>query len=242
VADDVQTSYLLTLGFDLAPTEQRPEIAAHLLRTIASKNNHLATGFLGTPLLIPVLTSLDRTDLAYEILQQTTYPGWLLSVRNGATTIWERWDSWTPEEGFNKDGMNSFNHYAYGSVVGWFYSDIAGLQPLPEAPGWKRFRIAPVPGGGLTSATASLQTPYGLASSAWKIVAGAMHLSVRIPANTSALVVLPAADPATVKLDGRPLDPSRTPVDTSSPAGRTSVHLPSGIYDFTFAPRATQVH
>lgn len=238
VADDVQTSYLLTLAFDLAPPAQRPVIAAHLLRTIAEKNDHLSTGFLGTPLLTPVLTSLGRTDVAYRILQQTTFPGWLFTVKNGATTIWERWDSWTPEEGFNKNGMNSFNHYAYGSVVGWFYSDIAGLQPLPEAPGWKRFRIAPSPGGGLTSAAASVETPYGLAASSWKIESGQMRLSVRIPANTSAEVVLPTTDSTTVQLDGRPLDRSRLPADDSSAAGRMSLHLPSGTYEFTFVPGA----
>jgi alpha-L-rhamnosidase len=236
VADDVQTSYLLTLAFDLAPPDRRPQIAAHLLRTIAEKDHHLATGFLGTPLLTPVLTSLGRADIAYRVLQQTTYPGWLFTVKNGATTIWERWDSWTPEAGFNKHNMNSFNHYAYGSVVGWFYSDIAGLQPLPETPGWKRFRIAPVPGGGLTSASATVETPYGPASSAWRIADGRMRLAVTIPANTSAEIVLPAADPATVRLDGQPLDPSRTRTDAPSVGGRTMLLLESGTYELTFIP------
>jgi alpha-L-rhamnosidase len=234
VADDVQTSYLLTLAFGLAPPAQRPQLAAHLLRTIAEKDNHLATGFLGTPLLAPVLTDLGRADVAYRILQQTTYPGWLFTVKNGATTIWERWDSWTPGEGFNKDGMNSFNHYAYGSVVGWFYSTIAGLAPLPEAPGWKKFRIAPVPGGGLTSAATTLDTPYGPAAAAWKIEAGMMRLTVRIPANTSAEVVLPAAGP--VQLDGQPLSQSKFARDMSAAGGRTTVTLPSGDYEFAFRP------
>lgn len=231
VADDVQTSYLLTLAFDLAPPEQRQAIAAHLLRTIAEKDDHLATGFLGTPLLTPVLTGLGRADLAYRILMQTTYPGWLFTVKNGATTIWERWDSWTPEEGFNKDGMNSFNHYAYGSVVGWFYSAIAGLQPLPEAPGWKRFRIAPVPGGGLTAAAASVETPYGLASSAWNFSEGRMRLTVRVPANTRAEVVLPTDDPASVRIHGAPGGVS------SSGGDGAHFEVPSGTYEFGFAPR-----
>lgn len=236
VADDVQTSYLLTLAFGLAPPAQRPAIAAHLLRTIAEKDNHLATGFLGTPLLTPVLTDVGRMDVAYKILKQTTYPGWLFTVKNGATTIWERWDSWTPEEGFNKDGMNSFNHYAYGSVVGWFYSDIAGLQPLSGSPGWKRFRIAPSPGGGLTSAAASVDTPYGRASSSWKIDASVMHLSVSIPANASAEVVLPATDPAAVMMDGSPLDQVKVLPVASSTSGKVSLSLPSGRYEFSFAP------
>lgn len=236
VADDVQTSYLLTLAFDLAPPDQRPQLATHLLRTIAEKDHHLATGFLGTPLLTPVLTSLGRADVAYKVLQQTTYPGWLFTVKNGATTIWERWDSWTPESGFNKHNMNSFNHYAYGSVVGWFYSDIAGLQPLPEAPGWKRFRIAPVPGGGLTSASATVETPYGPAASAWQIVEGRMRLTVTIPANTSAEIVLPTREPSSVTLDGQSIEPVAR---QSAANGRPMVTLPSGTYEFSFNPEVS---
>ena len=168
----------------------REGLAAHLVRTVAEKDNHLATGFLGTPLLAPVLTSIGRADLAYTVLQQTTYPGWLFSIVNGATTAWERWDSSRPEGGFHKDGMNSFNHHVCGTVVSWFYDTIAGLQPLPEAPGWKYFRIAPLPGGGLTHASARVQTPYGEAASSWRIEDGRFRLAVRTPPNTDADVVL----------------------------------------------------
>ena len=234
IAGDVQTSYLLALAFDLAPADLRDKVIDHLVRNFAEKDNHLATGFLGTPLINPVLTSVGRADLAYTVLQQKSYPGWLYSVKNGATTIWERWDSWTPEGGFNKDGMNSFNHYAYGSVVGWFYDTIAGLQPLPEAPGWKRFRIAPIPGGGLTSAAATLRTPHGVAASSWKIEADTMRLSVRIPANTRAEVVLPAADPAGIVLDGAPLASHPMAKGLQAAAGGTRVTLPSGTYELEF--------
>ncbi|HET7538016.1 MAG TPA: family 78 glycoside hydrolase catalytic domain, partial [Candidatus Didemnitutus sp.] len=237
VADDVQTSYLLTLAFDLAPVDRRAQIEAYLARTIAEKDYHLGTGFLGTPLLTPVLTEIGRADLAYRVLLQTSYPGWLFTVKNGATTIWERWDSWTPEEGFNKDGMNSFNHYAYGSVVGWFYSDIAGLQPLPEAPGWKKFRIAPVPGGGLTNATASVDTPYGRASSAWKREGDRMRLAVTIPSNTSAEVVFPTHRPETIIATGP--GPAHPIATESAAAGRPRLSLPSGQYEFTFVPDPT---
>lgn len=226
IAGDVQTSYLLALAFELVPAEQHAAVVAHLVRTFAEKDNHLATGFLGTPLITPVLTAVGRPDLAYTVLQQKTYPGWLFSVKNGATTIWERWDSWTPEQGFNKDGMNSFNHYAYGSVVEWFYDTIAGLRPLPEAPGWKRFRISPIPGGGLTSAAATLQTPHGPAGSSWKIEAGRMRLTVRIPPNTTAEIVLPVAGAAGMTLDGAPL------AESAPAGGRTAVQLPSGEYTF----------
>lgn len=232
VADDVQTSYLLTLAFDLAPPELRKCVVGHLVRTIEEKHNHLATGFLGTPLLTPVLTSIGRVDLAYSILKQTSYPGWLYSIVNGATTVWERWDSWTPENGFHEDGMNSFNHYTYGSVVSWFYDTIAGLQPLPEAPGWKRIRIAPQPGGGLTRAAARLQTPYGEACSAWRIDEGRLHLTVGIPPNTDAEVVLPVQDVAGVLLDGALLSRHDLAVVTTCSDGRVSITLPSGRYEF----------
>jgi alpha-L-rhamnosidase len=229
VADDVQTSYLLALGFGLAEPEQVPLLVKHLLRTFAEKDNHLGTGFLGTPLINPVLTKSGHADLAYTVLQKTTYPGWLFSVKNGATTIWERWDSWTPEEGFNKDGMNSFNHYAYGSVVSWFYDTIAGLQLLPEAPGWKHFRIAPLPGGGLTHASARIQTAHGEASSSWRIEGGQLNLAVVIPPNTSAEVVLPTRGADGVLMDGAPLAGSKV---RESDEGRPVITLPSGRYEF----------
>ncbi len=234
VLDDVQTSYLLPLAFDLVSEEQRPQLAQHLFEKIAEKNNHLATGFLGTPLLPHVLTDLGRVDLAYKILLQQTYPSWLFTVKNGATTIWERWDSWTPENGFNPHNMNSFNHYAYGSVVEWFYSDIAGLQVLPEAPGWKHFRIAPKPGGELTSASAAVNTPYGLASSRWQIESARMKLHVGIPANTSAELVLETKESASVKLEGRAL--SEAKVDSKTNGNRVRLMLPSGSYVLDYAP------
>lgn len=231
IADDVQTSYLLALAFDLVPAELRSKVVAHLIRTLAQKDNHLATGFLGTALINPVLSSIGRADLAYEVLQKKTFPGWLFSIKNGATTIWERWDSWTPEQGFNPDNMNSFNHYAYGSVVGWLYDTVAGLQPLPDAPGWKRFRVAPIPGGGLTHASASIRTPYGVATSRWRIEGKDLHLSATIPPNTRAEVVLPARDPAEVALDGAPLAQHALASGIQTVGDRTQLTLPSGAYD-----------
>ncbi len=230
---DEQTAYLLALGFDLVPDTLRKKVIAQLLRTIAAKNNHLSTGFLGTPLLMPVLTEIGRADLAYQILLQETYPGWLFSIKNGATTVWERWDSWTPDKGFNSEGMNSFNHYAYGSVVGWFYDTIAGLQPAEDAPGWKRFRVAPTPGGGLTSAKASVETPYGVAASDWKIANGRFDLMVTVPANTSASVTLPFGAADTVTEGGRPLTELAGMTDARVAGGRVTFTVPAGSYQFS---------
>lgn len=128
ITNDAQTADLHALGFDLVSKELRPQMAQHLAAAFSAKDEHLATGFIGTPLITPVLTALGLSDLAYKVVRQEIYPGWLFSVKNGATTSWERRDNWTPE-GFSKDGMNSFNHSAYGSVCGWFDDTIAGLKP-----------------------------------------------------------------------------------------------------------------
>jgi alpha-L-rhamnosidase len=128
--------------------------------------------------------------------------------------------------------MNSFNHYAYGSVVSWFYDTIAGLQPLPEAPGWARFRVAPMPGGGLAHAAARVQTPHGEASSAWRIDAGRMLLVVGIPPNTRADVVLPVQDAGSVLLDGSPLQRHDLAEVALRSGERPMVRLPSGRYEF----------
>ncbi|MEO7599846.1 MAG: family 78 glycoside hydrolase catalytic domain [Opitutus sp.] len=228
VTSNEQTAYLLALGFDLVPDELRAQTVKHLEAAVAAKDNHLSTGFLGTPLLTPVLTEIGRPDLAYAVLLKETYPGWLFSVRNGATTIWERWDSWTPAEGFNKGGMNSFNHYAYGSVVGWFYDTIAGLKPDPDAPGWKHFTIAPTPGGGLTYAKAKLDTPYGLAASEWRIVDGHFETTILIPANTTATISLPAPSLADITEFGQPLHVAHPRAGD----GRVHFELPAGEYHF----------
>jgi alpha-L-rhamnosidase len=237
VTSDEQTAYVLALGFDLVPAELRPKTIAHLEHAVAVKDNHLSTGFLGTPLLTPVLTQIGRADLAYAVVLQESYPGWLFSVKNGATTIWERWNSWTPEEGFNKDGMNSFNHYAYGSVIEWFYDTIAGLKPDAAAPGWKKFRVAPQPGGGLTFATASVDTPYGLVKSAWKIDGDTFVLEVSVPPNTEARVTLPTSKPDAATENGAPLSQLQQAARLEPTEKSVSFTLASGSYRFS-APLA----
>jgi alpha-L-rhamnosidase len=229
ITSDAQTAYLLALGFDLVSKELRPQMAQHLAAAFAAKADHLATGFIGTPLITPVLTEVGLSDLAYKVVLQETYPGWLFSVKNGATTIWERWDSWTAEKGFSKDGMNSFNHYAYGSVCGWFYDTIAGLKPDANAAGWKHFEISPTPGGGLTSAKASLETPYGLAASEWSIDGAKFLLRITIPANTRATVRIPAASVESITCEGKPLS---TLGKAEFSSGRASILLGAGTYEF----------
>jgi alpha-L-rhamnosidase len=232
VSSEEQTAYLLALGFDLVPTELRPQTIQHLAQAIADKDNHLSTGFLGTPLLAPVLSDSGLSELAYKVVLQDTYPGWLFSVKNGATTIWERWDSWTPDKGFNKDGMNSFNHYAYGSVVGWFYDTIGGLKLDASSPAWKHFVIAPTSGGGLKSAKASVETPYGRAASDWKIQGDRFDLAVTIPANTSATVHVPAKDSNAVTESGQPANKANGVKFLRFENGKAIYEVGSGTYQF----------
>ncbi|MDQ8183170.1 family 78 glycoside hydrolase catalytic domain [Pelagicoccus sp. SDUM812005] len=232
IRSDEQTAYLLALAFDLVAEEQREKMVEHLVKAFEAKDNHLATGFIGTPLLAPVLSQVGKTDLAYEVVQKETYPGWLYSVKNGATTIWERWDSWTPEQGFNPGGMNSFNHYAYGAVVGWLYDTVAGLKPDPAFPGWKRFRIEPEIGGGLRYASASLETPYGLAVSVWKRSEDGVRGEIRIPPNARAQVSLPAVSVEGVRIEGTPLDRFEGPENVRCESGRVSFDLAAGSYRY----------
>lgn len=187
---ETQTEYLMALAFGLLSDEKEQMVEQHLKRIIAGCDNHLRTGFLGTPLLPLVLDEIDEIDLMYTILFKETYPSWFYSINNGATTMWERWDSYTAENGFHKDGMNSFNHYAYGAIGQWMYERIAGIKPLTA--GYKEILIAPIPGGPLTSAQAKYNSPYGEVSSAWKIENGTFELKATVPPNTTAKIVIPA--------------------------------------------------
>jgi len=204
VTANTQTGYLLALGFDLLPEDLRPAAVEHLVETFEAKHWHLSTGFVGTPLIAPVLTRFGRTDVAYRVLNQQTYPGWLYPILQGATTMWERWNSYTKEHGFGPVSMNSFNHYAYGAIGQWLYATVGGLDTAtdPDGAGFKRLRIAPEPGGGLTHASAKLQTMFGPAESSWKIEGGRMTLNVTVPPNTTAEAILPRAKVEAVRDDG----------------------------------------
>ena len=143
------------------PDELRPRAVQYLADDIVAKGNHLSTGFVGVSYLLPVLTAYGHLDLAYTLLMQDTFPSWLFSVKQGATTIWERWDGWTPDKGFQDAAMNSFNHYSLGSCGEWLYDTVAGIGRNAAWPGYKVAVIRPRPGGGLTMVKAGLKTVYG---------------------------------------------------------------------------------
>src|SRR6185437_15970733 len=167
IAGNTQCAYAMALKFELLPEDVRPRAAQYLQDDIKSKGGHLSTGFLGVSYLLPVLTEAGKADSAYALLLQDTFPSWLFSVNHGATTIWERWDGWTEEHGFQDPGMNSFNHYSLGSVGEWMFATVAGID-LSE-PGFKHILIKPIPGGSLTYAKASYDSIRGRIESGWTL-------------------------------------------------------------------------
>jgi len=191
VVGRTQTAYVLALQMDLAPSELRAKIAQRLVEDITRRGDHLSTGFVGAPLINWALTGSGHLETAFKLINQKTCPSWLFPVTQGATTIWERWDGYTPEKGFQDPSMNSFNHYAYGSVLDWLVGVVAGLDLDPQVPGYRSIHIAPNPGGGLTEAAASLETPYGFARSAWRIDNDRFTLEVTVPPNSEAEVRVP---------------------------------------------------
>jgi alpha-L-rhamnosidase len=202
VLTPTQTSYVLALHFDLLPKKLRAVAAAELVEDIKLRGMHLSTGFVGAPYLAHALSSNGHVDTAYELLQQKTWPSWLYSVTKGATTIWERWDGYTDDNGFQDPGMNSFNHYAYGSIGSWLYGVVAGIEADQEQPGYKHSILRPQPGGGLTHAAGVLQTQYGELRSSWSIADGAFTWTVVVPPNTTATAHVPKADGKAIMLNG----------------------------------------
>ena len=191
-----QTAALLALHFGLVEGAAAAKTAAFLVHDIRdTRKLHLSTGFLGTPLLLKVLTQIGEVDLAYKLLLQTTYPGWLYPVTQGATTMWERWNSWSDTDGFGDVGMNSFNHYGYGAVGEWFFETICGIKPGGDAPderAFRRFRLAPRFGTILGGASAHYDSINGRIESGWKRRDdGTIEWAFTVPRNTTAEVVLP---------------------------------------------------
>ena len=232
IQGDTQCGYAMALKFDLLPEPLRARAVQRLADDVAAHGNHLTTGFVGVSYLLPVLTAGGRTDVAYRLLTQDTFPSWLFSVKQGATTIWERWNGWTPEKGFNTPGMNSFNHYALGSCGEWLYDTVGGIGWDDSAPGYKRLVIHPRVGGGLTAASAKLRTVYGEAVSSWTDQDGRFALQVVVPANTTARVVLPAADPEQIKEHEDALAHAEGVAIEGTEDGQIVLRVGSGSYDF----------
>jgi alpha-L-rhamnosidase len=234
VGENTQTAYVLALQFDLLPESLRAKAAARLAREVRERK-HLTTGFVGTPYLCHVLARHGYLNEAYLLLNREEYPSWLYPVKQGATTIWERWDGLKPDGTFQDAGMNSFNHYAYGAIGEWMYRVMAGLDIDPDAPGYQHTLIAPRPGGGFTSARASHESMYGRVSSAWTLRDGVFELAVEVPVNTRATVRLPGAKAGDVTEGGQPLGNGNGISSIRQEDGAVSVEVGSGSYRFSYA-------
>lgn len=225
IAVETQTAYLLALAFDLMPANLRAAAAEHLAANIRDLDWHLSTGFVGIGHLNPQLTLAGRADVAYRLLLQESYPSWLFPVLQGATTIWERWDSWTIATGFHKDGMNSFNHYSLGSVGEWFFRHVLGIELDADTPSYQRFVLRPFVGQGLDHASGRYRSINGEIRSAWRREGARFEWTVTVPANTSARVHIPCAIDAAVGSDGLAI------VDRVD--GFAVCEAPAGTYTFT---------
>jgi alpha-L-rhamnosidase len=184
-----QASHVRALAFGLLPAELRPAVAGRLVELIGLAGGHLATGFLSTAQLLPVLADSGHLDAAYQLLLCDSSPSWLTMVDRGATTLWEEWD------GVDADGVarGSLNHYSKGAVASFLHRYVAGLRPT--APGYRTFEVRPRPGGGISFATARHVSPFGPIEVSWRLDGGLAELEVLVPPGTTASVVLPGEEP-----------------------------------------------
>jgi len=227
----------MALKFELLPDELRAKAAQYLDEDIAAKKDHLSTGFVGVSYLLPVLTKSGKLDTVYKLFLQDSFPSWLFSVKHGATTIWERWDGWTPDKGFQDPGMNSFNHYSLGSCGEWMFSTLAGIDT--DGPGFKRLAIRPAPPAGgsaaITWAKAAYESINGRIATAWKLDGGKLVLDVSVPPNTTATVCVPTKDAAGVKESGKPAAQASGVKTLRTESGAAVFAVGSGVYHFECA-------
>ena len=233
VGENTQTAYALALQFDLLPEELRAEAARRLAGDVGTRG-HLTTGFVGTPYLCQVLTRYGQLDLAYQLLNRQEYPSWLYPVKQGATTIWERWDGQKPDGSFQSAGMNSFNHYAYGAIGEWMYQVVAGLELDPAEPGYKHVLVQPRPGGGLSSAEARLETLYGEAASGWSLDGRKLTVTATVPPNAHGTVRLPGATLAGVTEGGLAVAAASGVSRSRQEGADVVVEVGSGRYRFEY--------
>ncbi len=189
LVSETQTACVLMLYFDLIKPEYRERVLATLTANLGAHRNHLTTGFVGTPYLCHALSENGAHHIAEAVFLKEDFPGWFYAVKKGATTIWERWNSILPNGDFDQSGMNSLNHYAYGSIGDWMYRKIAGINQL--APGYKKILIWPMLTHGMTEVEASFESVYGTIRSAWSCKEGKITVDVTIPPNTTAVLRLP---------------------------------------------------
>lgn len=242
---DTQTAYALALFMDLLPENLRLAAGNRLAQKIGANDTRMSTGFLGTRPLLPVLSSVGQHDLAVRLLQSRRFPSWGYEVEQGATTIWERWDSFTKEHGFDGQtgkqnaSMNSFAHYSFGAVCEWLFFQLAGIDS--DRPGWKHIVLRPTPptpGSNpehkpIDWVKAHYDSAHGRIVSNWKVDNGRFELETTIPANTTATVYLPAKGVAGVMVNGRSVDKADGVRYLRAEGGRVAVEVVAGTYRFS---------
>lgn len=243
---DIQTSYVLPLVFNLVENERKNKLTEHLIRTITRENStdrgkrcppySLMTGFIGTAWICQALSDHGYGETAYQLLQQTTYPSWLYPIDQGATTIWERLNSYTHLDGFGGNNrMNSFNHYSFGAVGSWMCGYSLGIQRDEKHPGFKHFILKPETdsSGGMTYAKGYYDSMYGRIESSWdKEKNGITTYRFTVPANTTAQLYLSAASMESIRENGKPVKKSKGVKYIGSENGKVILELSSGSYSF----------
>jgi alpha-L-rhamnosidase len=228
---DTQTGYVLALYMHLAPEELRAAVAQKLVDKIEANHGLLATGFLGTPYLLSVLTETGHRALAYKLLLNTAYPSWGYLVDHGATTMWERWNG---DQMRGDPSMNSYNHYAYGAVADWIYRYAAGVDTVADDPGFHTVYLHPAFDAQLGGIDFRYQSKYGEIDSAWTVANGAARWELTIPANAKGWMPLSATDAARYKVNGSALV-DNTLVPMATRGGVAGYVLPAGSYTFAIS-------
>jgi alpha-L-rhamnosidase len=229
IKGDTQAVYALAIGFGLVDDAESAQAARYLAEDIKKRGYHLSTGFIGTRSLMSALSLIGRHDVAFRLLHNDTFPSWGFSIKQGATSIWERWDGWTPEKGFQDPGMNSFAHYSFGAVYGWMARTIGGMEISAYTPA---VGIAPVFDPKLSWAKTSYRSVFGTFATSWRREGDRVDLEVTIPANKLANVRLPRGSRGIVE-GGQP---GVREVGARPDLG-SIFHVDSGTYRFRVVPR-----
>ena len=227
---DTMTAYVIVLYMGLTPDYAYENVCKGLLNRLKKNRYHLNTGFVGTPYLCRVLSENGMNDLAYHLLLEKGFPGWLYEVLMGATTVWERWNSVLPDGRISGTEMNSLNHYSYGSIVEWMYRNMTGIRPDETGAGFKKFVIAPEPNYQIQSAKAVLRSAAGTIESSWKIEDEKLYFHFQVPFDAEAVIILPDAD-------AKDVDASQKGILSVEQKGKNlELHAEAGSYSFEYLP------
>ena len=222
---NTQTSYVVPLQAELFDDQHKPLAVQNLVDNVAKHGYTLTTGFIGTPYINLVLSKNGYDNVAYKLFEQHNFPSWLYPVLQGATTMWERWNSYTIRQGFGPVDMNSFNHYSFGAIQEWMFSYMLGIKPIESDPGYHSFALSPRVGGSFSYVRGHFDSVYGRIESAWQMTEDGIRFDFTVPANTRAMLTLPVSDDSAVEV----VSGADYAVEGATPG---SYELPSGKYTF----------